>query len=87
MPGKDKFIYKGPSVQELYFRQNSNCWLELETDEIRGKELFGEVYCTDGEHRFPTMSLLNPSSKCMKCLVDFIESVYNGELKENAKKE
>lgn len=72
MLDEGKKIYEGPTIGEIYQRQSGKCWLEAEFDEINGKMCFGDLFCTDGNIKYPTSALLNPSSECIKCLVDYI---------------
>ena len=82
MPTKeDKFLYAGPTIEEVYARQVGKCWLEIEFDDIGGKKVFGDLFCTDGKEKFPTAALLNPSSECTKCWAAFIESLFENEEK------
>jgi hypothetical protein len=61
-----------PTVAEIYERQERKCWIEAEFDTIDGKEVLGDFFCTDGEFRCPTLSLLNPSTECIKCILNYI---------------
>lgn len=76
---KDKYIHTGASMEELYTRQKGSCWLEIELDNINGKDVFGDLYCTDGETKAPTESLINPSTDCMKCVAKFIASLFDND--------
>ena len=56
---------------ELYLRQNGGCWLKLIYDEINGKKVLGDLYCTDGKEYSQTKLLLNPTNECIKCITSF----------------
>ena len=73
----EKYDKMGVTPFELYCRQNNLCWLELATDEIEGKEFFGDLYCTDGKEYALTKNILNPTFECAKCIVSFLEEVFN----------
>lgn len=79
MPGrkKDKSIHSGLSMEHLYARQSDCCWLEVEFDNINGKEVYGDLYCTDGETKATTATLLNPSNECMKCISKFVAMLFD----------
>ena len=76
----EKYDKMGVTPFELYCRQNNLCWLELATDEIEGKEFFGDLYCTDGKEYALTKNILNPTFECAKCIVSFLEEVFQSGL-------
>jgi len=69
---KDKRLYEGPTIDQIYARQAGKCWLEAEFDEIEGKKVFGDLFCVGEDARFPTRAMLNPTKECVKCWVDFM---------------
>ena len=63
----DKYDKMGVTPEELYMRQHGLCWLR---PEISGN---GDVviYCTDGDHKEVTATMLNPTIECVQCMMKF----------------
>jgi len=79
----DKYEKMGVTPQELYFRQQGLCNLQLIYDKIEGKEVLGGLYCTDGKDFAPFGYMLNPTFECIQCVTQFIMNELNNNMLPN----
>lgn len=79
----DKYEKMGVTPQELYFRQQRLCHLQLIYDNVDDEEILGGVYCTDGKDYALFGSMLNPTFECIQCVTQFVMEELNNNIMQN----
>lgn len=73
---KDDYTKLGVTPEELYMRQQGECWLK--TTVLPDKTV--RLFCTDGDQSAETRKMLNPTIECANCMACFAIKVVESKL-------